>query len=222
MKKIIFICFLVLIIGASLSVMYSFISGSDKYREICVQSKTMTQEEYFQNNYYGFENCDKNGIALGSIYEGFIITAFALQFILIIFEKNLDVKKCFIIFLITILSFLFLVTLEQIFFNIFPSIGYEGWQDAGWTINHETSLIRDFREFNERPTALPFDIVVLLIFSLTSSLGLFLSGLIFKSWKEKVSKYLSIPVVLIVSIILQIFIFIITFPITLWFGLSFM
>jgi len=210
MQKRILIAVIIAIIGIVFAVGSAFINGNRTYHNVCDRMLTSTQIEIYESNYSGLENCSHDKFVVRDIFDASIIATFVFQLILIFTEKNHTWKKGLIFTILAALYFILLLSFEQILLNTFPSVAYQGWQDAGWTISHTTPLVQTIKESTERPTALPFYLISTFIFTIISVTGLFLAGLLTRTIKKKWVKLLSL---FLIAVIFQILLYIVTFPI---------
>lgn len=206
------------VVGILLSLALAFTSGNNRFNTICQDSKTTDQPL----NYCGWENCE---MEQGNTYVSdpsvsFYYVVFISIILLLLISSTL--LERIIVWIMGSAIMITLLMLSQILLNAFPFTSYSGWQDVCWVVENKTQMLQNYIDINTRPTALPFNIIMMLLFMTIAFLGPLLTSLLLKRStaldnKSKIPYNIKF---IAISIGLQILVFIITFPITIMFFLG--
>jgi hypothetical protein len=216
-SKNLIIAFLVLIVGVTASLAESAYSGTKLHKKYCEEYKSLSSSEAQYSTFYGFEGCEPEEIVIQSALEWFILCVFVFHLILVLLDKNASLERRFAYLGLSAVLLLGLIIFDQILLNSFKHIAYEGWQDAGWTVDSETLLIIDIREFSQRPTAIISTIISTILFTIISTLGVFITGFIYRNIKKSA---VAILVMILFSLFVQVAVFLVSFPVSLFFFFS--
>lgn len=219
-KKTVIIGLVILLFGTFFSIVYAIESGSHKYHDLCLEARRLTEEERYAKDLGIDATCNPDEFVANSALNGFFITVFILHLVLTVIHKEASVRKRLYIWVAIIAITLMLVVIDQILMNIIPTVGIYGFQDAGWGLRYESNLVTALRGISTNLEAVLFTIIVYILYSITSSIGTFLSGLWYKSWQLKWPKYITILLFTVVTMITQVLVYLVTFPITIWMGLQ--
>lgn len=207
-----------LLLAGVFVVVNSFAAKQTLLQSLCVTNESSSQNIYFDRNV----ECSSTPI-YGSVTYDFALISFIVGLVILIpsaFKKELNFKKGLAVFLFITLANLLFFFVDQILQNTFRTLVYSGFQDAGWEIHNQSGFMQELTNPTDLPQGrisnLIITCVALLIFPFTTGMGAFISGIIVNKLGKDASKIVGAMSFVVLTIVFQLLVIVLSFPVLLW------